>query len=112
METPSGGGDESHESPPVATGGLFAHSLLGALALPVHRRQEAFQLRQLLDRPHHAEADEVAVGHPPDALRPLRVALQPALVRAAAGGATAAGRVVRPRATPDDVRVLVRRRLA
>ena len=46
----------------------------------------------------------VGVGEPPDALRPLRVAPDPVLVGAAAGGAAQLRRLVVPRAAARDVR--------
>src|SRR5947209_16009703 len=95
-------------------GGWFWRRLLVVVipALPVHRRQEVLQFYELRHRPDHAEADEIGVGHPPDALRPLGIPLQPGLVRPAAGGAAAAVGRVGPRPAADHVGVLERRRLA
>src|SRR5262249_12961205 len=63
-------------------------------ALPRHRRFQPLEVFLFLDRPYDAEADEVGVGHPPDALGRLWIALEPVLVRAhARGGAALVGRV-------------------
>src|SRR5436190_20862921 len=66
------------------------------VALLGHHGADAHQVFLLLDGAHEAEADEIRVGEPPDALRPLRVALDPVGVgRAPRGAATLLGLVTR-----------------
>src|SRR5205823_7700249 len=81
-------------------------SILVILTRPIHRRQEIIQFRQFLGRPHDPEADRISIGHPPDALRLLWVALEPGFVRAAAGRGAALGRLIGPRPAADHVRIL------
>src|SRR3954470_19406891 len=74
------------ESRPTASIGAFEG----------HLGPQPLQVVLFDDRSDHAEADEVDLGQPEDALRPLRVALEPGLVGAAAGGAAALGGLVGP----------------
>src|SRR5439155_14070006 len=68
-----------------------------------HFRLKPLQIFLLLDRAHNSKTDKIGVGHPPDALRLLRVALEPFLVGAATRGAAALGRRIGPRAAADHV---------
>src|SRR5579884_3649559 len=61
-------------------------------------------LRRVLDAANDPEADHVHLGQPPDALGDLRIVFHPALLGAAAGGAAALVRFIRPAAAANRVR--------
>src|SRR5438477_11072280 len=84
---------------------------LPSIAPPAHLRPYILEFLILLHRTHDAEADVVGFGHPPDALRALRVALEPVFFGKAAGGPAAFVGRVDPRAAAGDVAIaLVGRR--
>src|SRR5579863_10659974 len=60
-----------------------------SIAPPRHFRANVLQRVILLHGADDAEADVIRFGHPPDALRPLRIAPQPILGGKRSGGAAA-----------------------
>src|SRR5262245_23376008 len=68
-------------------------------------RLEPLQRLDLLHRHDDAEADVVRVGHPPDALRPLRIAAKPVALGEAAGAAAQVLGLIDPRAAAGEVGV-------
>src|SRR6266478_6803447 len=95
--------DKPTESLPWASG--LSSLLINVIrAFPGHQRAKTFQVLLFFHGPDDSEADQLGVGEPPDALRALRIALDPTLLGAAAGGAAKLVRVVRPRPAPGHVR--------
>src|SRR5262249_6553596 len=66
---------------------------------------QTFKILLFLPRADDGEADEIGLGHPPDALRFLGVVPLPPQARAAAGGAAALAGVVGPGAAADHLRI-------
>src|SRR6266851_5790012 len=81
-------------------------------AFPLYLRAYTFQGPNFFNGAHETEAHEVGAREPPDALRPLRVELNPLLLRGPPRGASQPGSLVGPGAPPGDVREPHRHRQA
>src|SRR6516225_4351939 len=78
-----------------------------SVAPPGYLGPDALEPRVLLDGDDDTKADVVGAGHPPDALRPLRVELQPGLLRVTARSAAALLRRINPAAAARHVWISV-----
>src|SRR5262249_32285842 len=76
-------------------------------AFPRHLGLDALEVGLLLHGNDHPETEHVHAGQPPDALWPLRIVLDPVLVRDPAHRTAAGGRVVAPGAATGHVREAV-----
>src|SRR5579864_1584374 len=71
--------------------------------LPGDARTEALQIVLLRDGAYKSESNKIAVGHPPDALRPLRILFQPVAFGSQSRGASAILGIVAPRTAAHHV---------